>query len=120
MDAGPRKRPGICSVTRAEYAGADRGPARRTSSYLCSTLVPAVHGATVLRQEWPEVVVSARQMAEPQGLASLADPTFDSKAVVVNFGSTAGLARVFEFSLRRLPNRISAEWVTTAAETQPP
>jgi hypothetical protein len=39
------------------------------------------------------MAVNARSMAEPQGLVSLADPTFDSKAVVVNFGSTAGLAQ---------------------------
>jgi hypothetical protein len=43
----------------------------------------------------PKEAVSARSMAEPQGLVSLADPTFDSKAAVVNFGSTGGLARAW-------------------------
>ena len=46
-------------------------------------------------RECSQLAVNARSMAEPQGLVSLADPTFDSKAVVVNFGSTAGLARAY-------------------------
>jgi hypothetical protein len=59
----------------------------------CSTLTPAVPDVNALTREWPELAFSARSMAEPQGLVSLADPTFDSREVVVNFGLTGGVAR---------------------------